>query len=124
MISASIKNDQYQTVVKSIDHQLIVDEPVDLGGNNSGFSPLDLLAGSLASCVAITLRMYADRKQWAIDEIKVEVEVLDLLIKKTIYVSGVLDEGQLKRLSSISESCPISKMLSKVNIIETNIVSR
>lgn len=124
MISASIRNDHYQTIVKSTDHQLTIDEPLDLGGNNTGFSPLDLLAGSLASCVAITLRMYAERKQWQIDEIKVEVEILAQGIKKTIYISGVLDEGQLKRLSAISESCPISKMLGKVNTIETIILNQ
>lgn len=124
MISATVKNDHYQTVVKSIDHQLTVDEPLDLGGKNTGFSPLDLLSGSLASCVAITLRMYADRKQWQIDEIRVEVDILELVIKKTIYISSNLDDSQLKRLSAISESCPISKMLSKVNTIETVVVNQ
>ncbi len=124
MISASIKNEHYQTVVSSIDHQLAVDEPLDLGGKNTGFSPLDLLAGSLASCVAITLRMYADRKQWEIDEIRVEVYVVEFVIKKTIYITSNLDEGQLQRLSAISESCRISKMLSQSNKIETLIVNR
>jgi len=124
MISASIKNEYYQTVVRSIDHAMTVDEPLSLGGKNTGFSPLDLLAASLASCVAITLKMYAERKQWQIDEIRVEVDLVELAIKKTIYISSNLDEGQLQRLSAISESCPISKMLSKVNKIETFIVNR
>lgn len=124
MISASIKNEYYQTVVRSIDHAMTVDEPLSLGGKNTGFSPLDLLAASLASCVAITLKMYAERKQWQIDEIRVEVDLVELAIKKTIYILSNLDEGQLQRLSAISESCPISKMLSQTNRIETLIVNR
>ena len=124
MISASIKNEYYQTVVRSIDHAMTVDEPLSLGGKNTGFSPLDLLAASLASCVAITLKMYAERKQWQIDEIRVEVDLVELAIKKTIYILSNLDEGQLQRLSAISESCPISKMQSQTNRIETLIVNR
>lgn len=124
MISASIKAEKYKTVVTGSGHEVVVDEPFDLGGMNTGFTPLELLSGSLASCVAITLRMYADRKKWQVDEIKVDVEVLDLLIKKTIYISGNLDETQLTRLSAISANCPIGKILGQANIIETIIFNQ
>jgi putative redox protein len=73
--SAVIGRAQYQTVVKSGNHTLIADEPIDDGGTDTGMSPYNLLMASLASCTAITLRMYINRKMWIIEEITVDLEM-------------------------------------------------
>ena len=56
------------------DHQLTVDEPIELGGDDTGPDPQELLAVSLASCTAITMEMYAARKGWDIGHVEVDVE--------------------------------------------------
>ncbi|MDY0089086.1 MAG: OsmC family protein [Flavobacteriaceae bacterium] len=72
-VTAVIGNNLYKTVVKTTIHSIIADEPEHLGGKDSGFSPPELLAASLASCTSITLRMYANRKKWNVEEIEVTV---------------------------------------------------
>jgi len=63
-VKAVLGNQLYYTEVTAGDNVLITDEPTDLGGQNKGFNPFEILATSLASCTAATLRMYMDRKQW------------------------------------------------------------
>ena len=67
----------YETIIQTESNFIISDEPISNGGNGSGFSPQDLLAASLGSCTSITLRMYANRKQWKIDDIRVKVELMN-----------------------------------------------
>src|ERR671916_56214 len=64
----------FRHVVRVRDHRMAVDEPNDKGGDDTGPSPQELLAASLASCTAVTMEMYADRKGWEIGEVEVEVE--------------------------------------------------
>ncbi len=74
-VKASLGKTKYYTEVIAGENQLITDEPVDKGGQNKGFNPFEILATSLASCTAATLRMYIDRKQWNVEKIDVEVEL-------------------------------------------------
>ena len=110
-------------------HSLIVDEPLEKGGDDLGPAPGDYLCAALASCKAITLRMYAQRKQWPVAEIKVSV---DLVLGKqmesgnnTFYCrisfKGNLNDEQQARLLVIANSCPLHKMLSKPSDIVSNI---
>ena len=62
---------RYETVIHTGTHQLVADEPVDKGGTNLGPAPHQLLLSSLGTCIAITVRMYADRKQWPLDSVRV-----------------------------------------------------
>lgn len=115
MVKATINREHYACSVTNGSHDIVVDEPFDLGGTNKGFAPKGLLMASLASCVAITLRMYADRKEWPIEKIEVIVNI-DTENGETVFLeeitcTGPLTDDQRKRLEDIASKCPVSKML-------------
>jgi putative redox protein len=99
----------------SRDHFWIADEPKDLGGNDRGPKPTELLLSSLASCKLITMQMYASRKGWDIGEVDIELEILDVkettIIEKKLTFRNELDGKQQQRLIEISGRCPVAKML-------------
>src|SRR5690606_35142237 len=70
---ATIGNDLYKTELVARDHKVIADEPLDVGGKDLGPRPGDFIRMGLASCTAITLRMYANRKGWDVQQIRVQV---------------------------------------------------
>nr|WP_067060742.1 OsmC family protein [Mucilaginibacter sp. L294] len=113
--AAIITHAKYQTTITSGNHTIIADEPVDIGGANTGMSPYNLLLASLASCTVITLRMYIDRKMWVVDEININLELFKnpkgVLIESKLAFKGVLTDEQLKRLITIADACPIHKIL-------------
>lgn len=119
----------YTSSVTINQHELLVDEPIEKGGEDMGPAPGDYLCAALASCEAITLRMYAQRKKWKVEKIKVKVDLIKgdqnppALHTFTCEVSftGTLDEEQLKRLEVIANSCPLHKLLSRPNKIITKI---
>ncbi|MBB4807810.1 putative redox protein [Chryseobacterium defluvii] len=117
-VKASLGKTKYYTEVIAGENQLITDEPVDKGGQNKGFNPFEILATSLASCTAATLRMYIDRKEWDVEKINVEVDLENFpltkraVFKRDISFEGIhLDEEQLKRLHSIADACPVHRIL-------------
>ncbi|BEV06161.1 MULTISPECIES: OsmC family protein [Chryseobacterium] len=117
-VKASLGTEKYYTEVVAGENTLITDEPVDKGGGNKGFNPFEILATSLASCTAATLRMYIDRKEWNVEKINVEVELENFpLTKRAIFKRDIsfegtnLDDEQLKRLHAIADACPIHKIL-------------
>ena len=120
---------QYTSNVTINQHDLLVDEPIEKGGEDLGPAPGDYLCAALASCKAITLRMYAERKKWEVEKIKVTVNLLKgdqkSLVQNTfvceLSVTGNLDEEQLRRLEVIANSCPLHKLLSKPNQIVTKL---
>jgi len=117
-VHAHIKKDHFKTEIKSEKNTLWADEPLVNGGEELGFSPSELLAASLSACTSITLRMYADRKGWPLEEVKVEVNferdttANTSKITRNIALIGNLDEGQRNRLLDIANLCPIHKTLS------------
>jgi putative redox protein len=97
-------------------HTLVVDEPPDRGGTDTGPRPTQLLAASLAGCTAITVEMYADRKGWDLGPIEVDVDVgYDDTIPSTYAVAlklpRELSEEQRQRLLTIATKCPVHKVL-------------
>ncbi|GGA92332.1 MULTISPECIES: OsmC family protein [Mucilaginibacter] len=116
---------QYQTVVNSGGHGLITDEPLEAEGSNTGMNPFSLLLASLASCTAITLRMYINRKMWPIEEIKADVEMFKTLsgtrIETKISFKGEVNDEQRDRLLKIANACPVHKILTGNIAIRTNI---
>lgn len=117
-VKASLGKEKYYTEVVAGENTLITDEPVDKGGQNKGFNPFEILATSLASCTAATLRMYIERKEWDVEKINVEVELENFpLTKRAVFKRDItfegtdLDEEQLKRLHTIADACPIHKIL-------------
>jgi putative redox protein len=97
-------------------HTLVVDEPEDRGGTDTGPRPTQLLAASLAGCTAITVEMYADRKGWDVGAIEVDVDVAyDGTIPSTYTVAlklpPELSAEQRRRLLTIAAKCPVHKVL-------------
>jgi putative redox protein len=113
--SARIGNDKYKTEITLDNHAFIADEPADKEGTDLGPSPGDFLRTSLASCTAITLRMYANRKGYDIPHIEVKVfsEQLDgkTIFHSHVYLSGKLDDAQRSRMLQIAKLCPVHKLL-------------
>jgi len=115
MVKATINKEHYACSVKNGSHEIIADEPLEIGGTNKGFEPKGLLMAALASCVAITLRMYVDRKQWSVEKIEVEVnmdiENGEIIFFEEITCTGNLTEEQKIRLEDVATKCPVSKIL-------------
>lgn len=104
---------------------VIADEPLESGGKDLGFSPTELLTAALGSCTSATLRMYADRKGWDLQEVKIEVDLdrdeksSKTIIHCKIHLFGELDEKQRERLLQIAHACPVHKMLTNPIEIHT-----
>lgn len=126
-VTATIYKDHYRTVLTSDTNQIIADEPLSVGGKDQGFSPDELLASSLAACTAITLRMYADRKQYQLDQVDVQVTVdwdkleRKTLLKKSLRFSGNLTADEIERLRAIADKCPTHVLLSNPISLVTEI---
>lgn len=94
----------------------ISDEPVESGGANLGPKPTELLLSSLASCKLITVKMYASRKGWDLEDMAIQLSFIESegdkkRIEKKISFAGDLDDKQKARLLDISGRCPVAKML-------------
>lgn len=98
-------------------HTLVVDEPAFVeGGTDAGPSPTRLVAAGLASCIAITIEMYAKRKGWDIGAVEVEVDVeytdfTPTSFATSIRLSAGLSEERRQRLLAIARKCPVHKVL-------------
>ncbi len=127
-ISGNIGQAHYRTELKSAKHVFISDEPESAGGKDLGFTPDELLAASLVACTCITLRMYADRKQWDLTDVKVDVtfernaKEKNSKMIRSIELFGNLDETQKSRLLEIADNCPIHKTLTNPISIATELV--
>ena len=102
------------------------DEPVSAGGTGLGPAPHDLLSAALAECTVLTLRLYADRKGWPLEAVEAEVshEVQPEatprdLFRRTVRLTGPLDDEQRARLLEIAERCPVHRTLTAGSRIET-----
>lgn len=104
-------------------HRVRADEPLDRGGGDSAASPFELLAAGLASCTAITLRMYAERKGWDLGTIEVECRALvhgdGYRVERTVRCAGALDDAQRAALLRIAERTPVTKVVKVGAPIET-----
>ena len=98
-------------------HRITADEPKNHGGNDSGPSPQELLAASLASCTAITIEMYAKRKGWDIGEVVVDVDYEPAArgsltrFEMNVRLPKELPEDQHERLMQIAAKCPVHRTL-------------
>jgi len=108
-------------------HRLMADEPVESGGADAGLDPYALLLAALGACTSMTLRLYARRKGWPLEEVTVELEHAKVhaqdcaecegeagridRIRRRIRVHGPLDAVQVARLAEIARRCPVHKTL-------------
>ena len=119
-------------------YPLRADEPATAGGNDSGFTPYDLLLASLGACTSMTLRMYAEQKKWPLERVTVQlrhnkIHAKDCAecetregkidrIEREIRLTGNLDAAQRARLMEIADKCPIHRTLHSEVLIKTRMV--
>lgn len=125
---ASIQQQKYRTLIETDDHHFVVDEPIEVEGGDLGPNPGELLSAALAACTVITVKMYASRKGWDLQEVIADVdferdtkENVNRFVKKVKFI-GNLDEEQIKRLYDISAKCPIHRTLLNPIEIESELV--
>lgn len=125
----------FQQEIQARGHRIRADEPTDVGGNDTGATPYELLLGALGACKAMTVRMYARRKGWDLQSVTVELEHsrehrqdcedcderearLDR-ITVWLWFTGNLDDTQCRRLREIATRCPVHQTLTgKIEIVE------
>ena len=128
MISAKIGKQKYKTELQAKNHIITADEPTDVGGQDLGFTPTELLESSLGACTAMTLRMYADRKNWDLHEANVKVGFKrnmtsqQVTFVKEIELIGNLDTEQRDKLLEMAARCPIEKMITGEIKVESILV--
>jgi uncharacterized OsmC-like protein/esterase/lipase len=134
----NVLEDNFTTSIQTKKHSFIADEPTSVGGDDFGPSPYDFLSAGLAACTVMTLKLYAERKKWDLqevfvyityskkhsDDLNIDVDTptrFDHLQKKLKFI-GDLDEKQTQRLKEIASKCPVHKTLQNKIIIETEIL--
>ncbi len=122
--TATIGREHYATRLQARTHVLTGDEPAEVGGTDTGPRPGDFVRMALASCQAITLRMYADRKQYPVEQIMVTVSNGPSDGKTTytsdIVVTGALTADEQQRMIQVARRCPVHKILTNPIEILTN----
>ncbi|HSL72648.1 MAG TPA: OsmC family protein [Longimicrobiales bacterium] len=117
----------FRTTITAGAHTVIADEPIQFGGTDQGPDPYDLLVAALGACTAITLRMYAQRKGWPLEDVTVHlrhgrthaqddrdcedapvrIDQVDLALE----LQGPLSDDQRARLHEIAARCPVHRTL-------------
>src|ERR1700709_2370572 len=113
---ASIETVDYATAITTGHHELTADEGPELGGKDAGPAPYDILVSALGACTVITLRMYAERKQWPVTAVHADIrysregdmEALD----RVLTIEGA-DDAQKQRMAEIAERTPVTLTLKK-----------
>ena len=117
MKATATRTGTYKHVVQVRQHRLLADEPIDEGGDDAAPSPQELLAASLASCTAVTMEMYAQRKGWDIGGVEVEAQYTPAergcptRFSLTLRLPSDLTEEQVERLRVIAAKCPVHRTL-------------
>lgn len=134
----NIIEDNFTTSIQTKNHTFLADEPSSIGGSDFGPSPYEYLNAALAACTVMTLKMYAERKKWDLQEVFVYIshsrkhsddlqfagdkpKYLDHISKKLKFV-GQLDATQKERLKEIASRCPVHKTIASEVIFETEII--
>jgi putative redox protein len=117
MRATATREKGYRHVVKVRTHDVTVDEPADSGGTDAGPSPQELLAASLASCTAVTMEMYAQRKGWTLGDVEVAVDYTPAergcptRFRLTLRLPDDITDEQAERLRVIAAKCPVHRTL-------------
>ena len=115
--------DGYQHEVQIREHRLLVDEPEDAGGTDQGPAPSELLAASLGTCTAITIEMYAARKEWGLGAVEVTVEYTEATaddpptFEVSITLGAELSAESRDRIVTIAGKCPVHRALKSHDVV-------
>ena len=128
-VSARLAGSGFATMLTARGHIFAADEPVAVGGADSGPTPYELLIGALGACTVMTLRMYAARKGWALDEIVVRLRPVRAHaadcercetqavgvghLEREVELVGTLTPDQRARLLLIADRCPVKQSLER-----------
>jgi len=133
MVSVTESGNAYAQLVRAGRHVLVADEPQANGGRDAGPSPYEFLSAGLGACAAITLRMYAERHNWALRHATVELwhEVRPAADGKSmvdhfhraIHLEGDLTEEQRQRLLEIAKKCPVSRTLGRSSVVVSDLAN-
>ena len=135
VVAQLTRENNFTTTMKAGKHSFLADEPEDVGGDNLGPNPYDLLASALAACTAMTIKMYSDRKEWKLEQVNVHVDHkkshkadceecekkssrIDHF-ERSIEIDGDLSDEQCSRLLEIANKCPVHKTLETENFVDT-----
>lgn len=125
-IESSKRTGELSYEITSGDFKINSDVTEALGGNNSAPSPHDYLEAALAGCTAITLQMYAKRKNIPLESTDVKIKIVEEgalnRIQRDVHLVGDLTEEQRKLLFSIAEKCPVHKFITRGAQIESKLV--
>jgi putative redox protein len=117
MRAIAIRKGKFEHELRVREHRLTADEPDDIGGKDLGPAPEELLAASLASCTAITMEMYAERKGWDLTGVEVDCDYTPAergrptQFNLVLRLPESLSEEQVDRLTVIAAKCPIHRTL-------------
>ena len=130
-VSTRIDRRRYHTEVRARPHTFTADEPLALGGTDTGATPYEYLLGALGACTAITLRMYADRKGWPLEAVDVRLRTAPARshepdceaceaegvgphrLEREVVFEGPLTDEQRRRLLLIADRCPVKQTLER-----------
>ena len=132
--------ENFQVEIDAGNHVLMADEPISVGGDDTGPNPYDLLLSSLAACKIITVQMYARRKGWDLNGVEINMSTKKIhardcedcetdpnarvdIIETEIKFLGELDENMISRLKNISEKCPVHRTLVSETKIRTKVLN-
>ena len=116
-----------QATIKTANHVIYADEPIDDGGTDTGPSPTEMAMGALGACIAMTMRLYAQRKGWALEGVEIDLNFERFLgkeyeahegddryiheIRKAITLHGPLSDKQRERIIEIGGKCPVHRLI-------------
>lgn len=115
-------------------HKLTADIDTEMGGKDGGPNPHELMLAALGACTSMTIKVYAGRKGWDVQEVNVKLQDEQIVdpenpsrkvpkITRIISISGNLTPEQLNSLKAIADKCPIHKLLTDNKQIETNLAA-
>lgn len=123
----SIQQDGLLTTIQTRHHTYHTDEPLEAGGTDTMVSPTEMAMGALGSCIAMTMKLYADRKKWPLEGVEIELEMERFNakeytayegderyiheIRKQIKLLGDLSDDQRQRILEIGAMCPVHRLI-------------
>jgi putative redox protein len=127
-----------QVLIQSGRHEFIADEPLGIG-DDAGPDPYSLLLSSLAACTIMTVKMYAKRKDWLLEDVEISLSTHKVhakdcedcesdpnarvdVIERQISFSGDLTQNQIDRLTDIAGKCPVHRTLTSETVIRTTVI--